>query len=138
MEEYPRMMYHVAKEPAIVEGADEEARLLSEGWATGPVAFSDQAVLDAKIAETKALLGTLTRKRRDLLAQRGTDGPAQAVMPVPPAEAVAPALPLAGGEGGRETAPPPPKAGIRKKAAGKGGGGRSKKAGRSKSGRRAP
>ncbi|MGD0229705.1 MAG: hypothetical protein ABSC19_05005 [Syntrophorhabdales bacterium] len=68
LKEYPKMMYHVAKEPTIADSPDEEARLLSGGWETRPVAFSEEALLDAKIAETEALLAGLKKKRRDLAA----------------------------------------------------------------------
>jgi hypothetical protein len=64
--EFPKMMYHVVKPARIVTGREEMEQALAEGWAESQVRFSEAAVLDAKIAETEAMLKELKKKRKEL------------------------------------------------------------------------
>ncbi len=58
------MVYHVVKPAMIVANREEMERALAEGWVENQVRFSEAAVLDAKIAETEAMLKELKKKKQ--------------------------------------------------------------------------
>lgn len=62
-QEYPKMMYHVVLEPKEVKNEEEELALIDAGWEKSPVAFSEEKVIDTKIAQNKAEAKELANKK---------------------------------------------------------------------------
>lgn len=68
--EFPRMIYHVIEGTKIVQTQEELDAALEAGWSKTPIQLNELAILDTKIAETKAMLKDLEAKRKVMAAQK--------------------------------------------------------------------
>jgi len=66
-QEYPKMLHHpIPERSRVVNNKEEEDELVAQGYAYSPAEFTNEKILEARIAESRATLLDLEKKREVL------------------------------------------------------------------------